>query len=116
MAKVVVELKDGIKVGAVTHKRIQLKTLTVGETLECTEAAEKVVITPTGYELVTSKAKLMFSLVVKQASLVDDPDLKLTETLMRGLSGSDFDLLMESSRTLEDAEARALEIEHGGRS
>ena len=115
MPEVVVELKHGIVVNNATHKRITIKTLTVGESLAAVDAAEKLVPTPHGYQLIASNARLMFYNILKAAHLTDDPDVVITESVLNGLQGEDFDLLVEASANLDRAENRAMEMNAGGR-
>lgn len=115
MAQIVVELKHGLQVGGTLHKRITLRTLTIGESLAAVEAAERLVPTPNGYQLLASNARLTFYNILKMATITDDPDLTITETILKQLQGEDFDLLMEASANIDRAENRAMEIEAGGR-
>ncbi len=115
MPEVVVELKHGIVVNGATHKRITIKTLTVGESLAAVDAAEKLVPTPNGYQLIASNARLMFFNVLKASHLTDDPDVVLTENVFKGLQGEDFDLLVEAAAGLDSAENRAMVLNKGGR-
>lgn len=115
MATTVVELKHGIVVNGATHKRIKLKTLTVGESLASVDAAEKAIMTPTGYHLLCSPAHLQFQNILRMANFADEPDIVMTENIMRTLSGDDYDLLAEAAQQLDNAETRAVEMINAGR-
>lgn len=109
MASIDVELQDGLKVGETLHKKIRLRELTIGDELKVHAEAEKVVATPTGYHLVSSPSLVTFLTLLRQADLVNDPGVFITEEQLKKLSRTDFDLLIDASTKLEKASLEAAE-------
>ena len=91
------ELMDGITSERngeiIVRRRIEFKQLTAGEVFAAQDKAEDMKLTPNGYELLTSPAKLSRELVRLSVKKIDD-DIGMGEAEMRKLSDRDWSLMM----------------------
>jgi len=90
-------LVDGITIGdgenAVTHRRVEFRELTAGDVIDAQAAAEKVVSTPQGPQLVTSPTLMGVEVMRRQIATVGDLKGPLSMTLVKKLSNTDFNRL-----------------------
>lgn len=67
-----VELEDGLVVGSATYTVAVLRQLNAGAVLAAAEAAERLVSTATGLELVSSPARMGAELLRRQIARLED--------------------------------------------
>lgn len=103
-----VPLADGLAVGSVTYSAAVLRQLNAGAVLAAAEAAERLVATATGLELVSSPARMGAELLRRQIARLEDDnggkfDGPLEPAQLYGLSARDLESLNAAVRLLDAA-------------
>ena len=82
-----VELEDGLVVGSATYTVAVLRQLNAGAVLAAAEAAERLVSTATGLELVSSPARMGAELLRRQIARLEDDNGGKFDGPLSGTSG-----------------------------
>ena len=106
-------LADGLTVGSVTYTAAVLRQLNAGAVLAAAEAAERLVSTATGLELVSSPARMGAELLRRQVLRLEDHnggkfDGPLELAQLYGLSARDLESLNTAVRLLDTAAEKSL--------
>ncbi len=107
MANTTIMLADGLTVGDVAHKLVELKEYTAGDLIDACAAAEKVVYTEQGPALVASPTVTDMELLRRQIVRIGDHKGPLSMAELRRLSGRDLDALRNASGALDHGAALA---------
>ena len=97
------KLKKGLLLGGKPQRNFEMKTPTAGDVIEAQEAAEKPVLTPDGYQMVSSPALMGVELLRRQIVKVGDFDGPLEVFQVKLLSSVDLDILNVGAGKLERA-------------
>jgi len=100
---VTINLIDGFKVGEQTHMTATLRAPTTKDLIECQEAAEKMVQTEQGPELLISPSVMGTAMLARQITRVGDHDGPLTLAELKRFSVTDFALLQRAADELDAA-------------
>lgn len=109
-----VELEDGLVVGSATYTVAVLRQLNAGAVLAAAEAAERLVSTATGLELVSSPARMGAELLRRQIARLEDDnggkfDGPLSLEHLGKASARDLDSLNFAARMLDQGAEKSLE-------
>ena len=109
-----VELEDGLVVGSATYTVAVLRQLNAGAVLAAAEAAERLVSTATGLELVSSPARMGAELLRRQIARLEDDnggkfDGPLSLEHLGKASARDLDSLNFAARLLAQGAEKSLE-------
>lgn len=109
-----VPLADGLTVGSVTYTAAVLRQLNAGAVLAAAEAAERLVSTVTGLELVSSPARMGAELLRRQIARLEDDnggkfDGPLSLEHLGKASARDLDSLNLAARLLDQGAEKSLE-------
>lgn len=109
-----ITLSDGLTIGSVRYTAVVLRQLNAGAVLAAAEAAERLVSTATGLELVSSPARMGAELLRRQVlRLEGDSQEKLDGPLdmeqLGRLSAKDLDNLQFAARMLDAAAEKSME-------
>lgn len=111
------DLMDGITIGqgteAETHHHVVLRQPTAADVIDAMQAAEKVVPTPEGYQLVSSPALMGIELMRRQVKKLGSLQGPLSVNNLRLLTGEDMAILQSNIEKLDEATAK--EISERGR-
>lgn len=113
MRTVTVELVHGLTVGEITHTEAVIREATVGDMLDATERAERLVQTADGPQLVASPTRVGFLTLLTQIERIGDVEA-VTEQVARGLHPEDLDILQAAADGLTSASA-SREVARRGR-
>lgn len=103
MATVKCTLKHGLKIGEVTHVEAEIREATGGDLIDATDESEKVVLTPEGYQLLSSPTLVGLNTLRRQIVRVGEYKGPLTIAELKKLSATDLSLLQEKALQLESA-------------
>lgn len=109
MAEVTITLPDGLKIGDSTFTEAVLRDPTVGDMLEATQAAERLHLTPDGWQLITSPSLLGALILGRQVVRIGDHPGPLLLPEIKKLSARDFSLLQDAAQTLEGTATQSAE-------
>jgi len=104
-----VTLRDGWKIGEVTHATARLRELTALDAIQAAREAERIVPTPNGYVILSSPGDVAVKTLLRQIEAVGDYEGEILEAMLAGLSAGDLDLLLSESEKLDAAVARSME-------
>jgi phage FluMu protein gp41 len=91
------------------HKEVELRDLTAADVLAASEAAERLMMTPTGYALVQSPTRAGTEMLKRQIARIGDlKDVEVTDSFLKGLHPDDLEALQRMADELgRAAEATA---------
>lgn len=96
-----VVLAHGWKIGEETHREVELRRPTAGDLIDASAAAERVVATPAGYQLVQSPTLAGIEVLLRQIVRIGSlEDIQVTTGMLRGLDGEDLDTLQNAGDAL----------------
>lgn len=107
MATHTFRLQDGFTIAGTAHWEVELREPTAEDSLAATEAAERPVATPVGWQLLVSPARLGLEIALRQVVRIDDYAGPLTRAELKGLSARDLNALLEEAAALEGLAAQA---------
>lgn len=103
MAKVTGTLDRGIRQGETTHKFFQLRSLRAGDIIDAQADSEKPVLTPDGYQLVSSPALMGAELLRRQVVKLGSLEGPLELFILKKLSSRDLEILNQHAERLDAA-------------
>lgn len=110
MSRKSVPLQHGWKIGDETHNAVELRAPTVGDIIDAGVAAERLVETANGYQLVQSPTRAGIEVLMRQIVNVGTlTDIPVSEDMLRALDPDDFDLLQEAANALGKASLETTE-------
>lgn len=109
MSRVEFDLIDGIKVGETVHKKTVIRNETAADMIAAVEAAEKLISTPDGYQLVSNPVLVGYLALGQQIISVGDVEGPFGRSRMGLFSGADMELLREKADGINEAAMRRLE-------
>ncbi|EAR7071120.1 hypothetical protein J8N54_001645 [Salmonella enterica] len=102
------QLKDGLKVGldkdAVIHKECEISKITTFMLTDARLAAERLVPTPTGYELLVSPTRVDIELLSRRIKRIGDINGPISERELKSLSEDDMVIIAKMAEQLDNAE------------
>lgn len=107
MATHTFRLQDGFKIAGAIHYEVELREPTAEDSLAATEAAERPVATPAGWQLMVSPSRLGLEIALRQVVRIDDYAGPLTRAELKGLSARDLNSLLQEAGALEGIAAQA---------
>lgn len=108
MSRIDVTLSSGLKIGQTTEKEVTLREASAGDMIDATSDAEKVVMTPDGYQLVASPALVGIGVLARQIEKLGSFDGAVTVSMLRGLTQADLAALQEAADKLDRAALEAV--------
>lgn len=109
MTKTVI-LQDGLEVGSVIHKEVDLRDLTAGDIIEAREAAERVVSLPNGTStVVASDVMVGIEILRRRIARLGTLQMPLSLIEFKRLSETDLEILREAEEEMDLARAIAAE-------
>lgn len=103
MATVKCTLIDGLAIGDDVLKNVVMRDATAGDIIEAQEDSEKPVLTPDGYELMSSPALLAINVMRRQIVSIDDNQGPISMAEIKKLSPADLSLIQEKTDELDQA-------------
>lgn len=98
------EIKDGLKVGETTFYDVTIGKVTTHILQQAKEAAEKVIPTPTGYELVVSPTRLENEMLRRRILKVGNINGPLQPKELSAITDGDMDIILKHMQELDAAE------------
>ena len=109
MATATVTLEKGLKIGEVTHLEAEVREPSAGDILDASEESERLIPTPTGYQLIPSPTLVGVHVMRRQIVRIGDHPGPLTLAEIRKLSSGDLQRLQQTAQRLEDAAGKGIE-------
>lgn len=103
MAEITVMLEKGLTIAKETHLEAVLREVTAGDMIEATEESEKLVSTPSGYQLLASPTLVGMNTLRRQIVRIGLHKGPLTLGELKKLSSTDIGLLQDQAVLLENA-------------
>lgn len=117
-AEVTVSLVDGLKVGEDVLKDAVLREITAGDILDAQEESEKLMLTPTGPQLVPSPSLVSTNVLRRQIVRIGNVNGPMSRKDLSRLSPHDLNLLQAEADKLDRAVAASVvqkELDSRGR-
>lgn len=110
MTNTTINLRDGLTIGDITHKKAELCEYSAGDLIDACKAAEKVIPTERGPVIAASPIRTDMELLCRQVVRIGDHQGPLSMAELRKLSGNDLALLQYAASNLESGAAQAAEL------
>lgn len=108
MVNIKVELKQGLKVGEVVHKDVEVRSMTAGDSILANERAEKAYYMPDGSIQVAASPNLVGKyLLLRRIVKLGSLQPPLSEKELEALPYADYEYLISEIQKADKAEAKA---------
>lgn len=95
MSNISFELQDGVTINGITHKEVELRSLTGGDIIESVEKANQVFLTPQGPVLIAPDIKIMVNALLRIIVKFGTMETPLSKVVFDKISAADLDILTE---------------------
>lgn len=95
MSKVSFTLPNGLEIGSVVHKEVELRDITAGDIIEANEQSQEVFLTSQGPVLMCPTDKVVRNMLCRIITKLGSLKMPLSPAEFNKLSAADFDFLAE---------------------